>query len=58
MSNATIAFIVTIIMGVVGVFLGANFGLQGYLGTTFAVATMGAFIISAIEKTKKNTPTA
>lgn len=53
MSNATIAFILTVIMGVIGIFLGAFLGLQGYLGSIFAIATMGAFIISTIERTKK-----
>ena len=49
-SKAVSAFILTVIMGLIGIYLGAFLNLEGYLGIIFSIATMGAFIISAIEK--------
>lgn len=50
--NKVLALILTIIAGVVGIYLGAALNLEGYLGIVFAVAVMGCFIIQAIENKK------
>ena len=44
------AFIVTVVAGYIGFILGAALNLEGYLGVVFAIATMGTFILDAIEK--------
>lgn len=43
------AVIVTVIMGYVGIIIGAALNLEGYLGIIFSIATMGAYILYAIE---------
>lgn len=43
------ALIVTFIAGFIGIYLGAFLNLEGYLGVILSIATMGYFIISAIE---------
>ncbi len=48
--KAFTAFILTILAGVFGFYIGAELGLEGYLGIILAIATMGSFIISTIEK--------
>ncbi len=53
MNKAASAFILTVIMGLIGIYLGAMLNLEGYLGIIFAIATMGAYIISLIEKSQK-----
>ena len=45
-----IAFIVTVVVAYLGFILGAALNLEGYLGVVFAIATMGVFILDAIEK--------
>lgn len=50
--NKVRALILTIIAGLVGIYLGAAINLEGYLGIVFAVAVMGYFIIQAIESKK------
>lgn len=47
--NKVRALILTIIAGLVGIYLGAAINLEGYLGIVFSVAVMGYFIIQAIE---------
>jgi len=46
------AIIATIVFGYIGIIIGAAINLEGYLGVIFAIATMGAFILHAIEKKK------
>lgn len=50
--NKLLAPILTIIAGLVGIYLGAALNLEGYLGVVFAIAVMGYFIIQAIEDKK------
>ena len=52
MGKIVIAIIVTIIMGYIGIIIGAMLNLEGYLGVIFSIATMGAFILHAIESKK------
>ena len=52
MGKIILAIIVTIIMGYIGIIIGAMLNLEGYLGIIFAIATMGAFILHAIENKK------
>lgn len=54
MGKAITAFILTVIMGMFGIYLGAYLNLEGYLGSVFAIATMGAFIISSMEEKRSN----
>ena len=46
--NKVRALILTIIAGLVGIYLGAAINLEGYLGIVFAVAVMGYFILPAV----------
>lgn len=49
MKNPIIVFIVIVLVGMLGLVIGASFlGLEGYLGSIFAIAAAGAFIVSAI----------
>lgn len=43
------ALIITFMAGTIGIYLGAAINLEGYLGIILSIATMGYFIISAIE---------
>ena len=45
-----VAVILTIVAGYIGFILGAILNLEGYLGIVFAIATMGYFVLDAIEK--------
>lgn len=49
MGRIIIAILVTILMGYIGIIIGAMFNLEGYLGIIFAIARMGAFILHAID---------
>lgn len=49
MGRIIIAILVTILMGYIGIIIGAMLNLEGYLGIIFAIATMGAFILHAID---------
>ena len=49
MGRIIIAILVTILMGYIGILIGVMFNLEGYLGIIFAIATMGAFILHAID---------
>lgn len=49
---AIIAFIVTVIVGIIGLFLDIFLNTQGCFCIILSISTMGAFIISAIEKTR------
>ena len=52
MKKIVIAIIETILLGYVGIIIGAMLNLEGYLGVIFAIATMGAFILHSIESKK------
>ena len=52
MGKIVIAIIATIILGYVGIIIGAMLNLEGYLGIIFSIATMGAFILHSIESKK------
>lgn len=52
MGKIVCAIITTIIMGYIGIIIGAALNLEGYLGIIFAIATMGAFILNSIESLK------
>ena len=52
MGKIVVAVIMTIIMGYIGIIIGAMLNLEGYLGVIFSIATMGAFILHAIENKK------
>ena len=56
MKKVLIPVIVTIIAGYLGIIIGASINVEGYLGNVFAVASMGGFILKAIEA-KKQTDT-
>ena len=45
-----LAVILTIVAGYIGFILGAILNLEWYLGIVFAIATMGYFVLDAIEK--------
>lgn len=49
MGKIIVAILATILMGYVGIIIGAMLNLEGYLGIIFAIATMGAFILHAID---------
>jgi len=50
MKKSLFALIVTLIAGIVGLFAGAMMNMEGYLGVIVAIAVMGYFVISAIER--------
>lgn len=52
MKKIVIAVITTVILGYVGFIIGGMLNLEGYLGVIFSIATMGAFILHAIESKK------
>lgn len=52
MGKIIVAIVATVILGYVGIIIGAALNLEGYLGVIFSIATMGAFILHAIESKK------
>lgn len=42
-------FSITSVMGLIGLFIGAALDMSGFIGIILSIATMGTFIISAIE---------
>ncbi len=50
MKRAMKAAILTVVFGVLGIYLGAMINLEGYLGIVFAIAAMGYFVIETVEK--------
>ena len=50
MMRKVLVVILTIVAGYIGFILGAILNLEGYLGIVFAIATMGYFVLDAIEK--------
>ncbi len=48
--KAFTAFILTVLAGVFGYYIGDDIGFEGYLGIILAIATMGSFIVSSNEK--------
>ena len=52
MGKIIIAIIATILLGYIGIIIGAMLNLEGYLGIIFSIATMGAFILHSIESKK------
>lgn len=53
MSKTIISVVVTILAGIIGIYLGAAINLEGYLGLVFAIAAATGFIVSAIERNNK-----
>ncbi|WP_156132808.1 hypothetical protein [Clostridium culturomicium] len=54
MKKSIKALITTSFVGFLGIYIGAFMNLEGYLGVILAIATMGYFIISAIEDSNSN----
>ncbi len=52
MKKSMLGLILTIVAGLIGIYLGSAINLEGYLGIIFAIAVMGFFIIRAIEDKK------
>ena len=52
MSKGMKAFIVTALVGIIGIYLGASMNLEGYLGLIFAIAAATGFIVSEINHNK------
>jgi len=52
MRKSMLGLILTIIAGLIGIYLGAAINLEGYLGIILAIAVMGFFIVRAIEDKK------
>lgn len=52
MRIAAEAFVAVVIMGIVGILIDYNVGMDGNFSVVLAVATMGAFIIYAIDRKK------
>ena len=52
MKKVLVPIIVTVIAGYVGIIIGASINVEGYLGNVFAIASMGGFILKAIEGKK------
>ncbi len=52
MRIAAEAFIATLILGIVGMLIDSNVGLDGNFSVVLAVATIGAFVIYAIDRKK------
>jgi hypothetical protein len=53
MSKTMVSVVVTILSGIIGIYLGATINLEGYLGLVFAIATATGFIIQAIKQNNK-----
>ena len=51
MNKGIVTFIVSAIVGLVGIYLGALLNLEGYLGIILLISSVGALIVSAIEDT-------
>ena len=45
-------FVITIGVAFLGLMIGSAMNLEGWLGTIFAIAIVGVFIVEAIEKKK------
>ncbi len=52
MKKSMLALMLTIVAGLIGIYLGATINLEGYLGIIFAIAVMGFFVVRAIEDKK------
>ena len=52
MGKIVIAIIATILLGYVGIIIGAILNCEGYLGIIFSIATMGAFVLHSIDSKK------
>lgn len=52
MRIAVEAFVAVVIMGIVGMLIDYNVGMDGNFSVVLAVATMGAFVIYAIDRKK------
>lgn len=46
------ALVLTILAGILGLYIGAMLNAEGYFGSVFAIAVMGYFVIDAIEQKK------
>ena len=49
MKRSTLSLIMTIVFGMIGLFLGAMMNAEGYIANIVAIAVTGFFIIRAIE---------
>ena len=54
MSRPVQALISTAAAGFAGIYIGAAFNLEGYLGIILSIATLGFFIIQTIEDKDTN----
>ena len=52
MRIAVEAFVVAVIMGIVGILIDYNVGMDGNFSVVLAVATIGALVIYAIDRKK------
>lgn len=52
MRIAAEAFVAAVIMGIVGMLIDYNVGMDGNFSVVLAVATIGAFVIYAIDRKK------
>ena len=53
MNKVAATFSFTLLLGIIGIYLGAAINLEGILGVVLAIATTGAFIVSAIGDLKQ-----
>lgn len=53
MRNAIVAFITTLLLGIIGMLIDSNIGMDGNFSVVIAMATMGAFVLYAISDRKK-----
>lgn len=53
MRLAVEAFFATLLLSFIGMLIDSNVGLDGNFSVVLAVATMGAFVIYAIDRNKK-----
>lgn len=53
MRNTVVAFISTLLLGIAGMLIDSNIGMDGNFSVVLAIATMGAFILYAIDDRKK-----
>lgn len=53
MRNAIVAFITTLLLGIIGMLIDSNIGLDGNFSVVLAIATMGAFILYAVDGRRK-----
>jgi hypothetical protein len=50
MPKTIVLVVVTILAGIIGIYLGAAINLEGYLGLVFAIAMATGFIVQAMNR--------